>query len=109
MQRQPGLEIEREQEERGDVALLEDVELPKLYKVLLHNDDYTTMDFVVYILIKHFGKNQDEAHSIMLEVHECGAAVCGVYTYEVAETKVARVVQEAEQNGHPLTCSFEVE
>lgn len=85
------------------------VKRPRKYKVLLHNDDYTTMEFVIYVLIKHFGKTEEEAHAIMLKVHNEGIGVCGVYTYEVAETKVAKVSREAEENGHPLLCTCEPE
>jgi ATP-dependent Clp protease adaptor protein ClpS len=82
---------------------------PKRYKVLLHNDDYTTMEFVIYVLQKHFGKNSDEAYAIMLKVHHEGVGVCGVYTYEIAETKVQKVSRDARANGHPLLCTSEPE
>ncbi len=82
---------------------------PSLYKVLLHNDDYTTMEFVVYVLQKHFGKSMAEAQGVMLKVHNDGVGVCGVFTYEVAESKVAKVEREAKENGHPLKCSTEPE
>ncbi len=85
------------------------VKKPDLYKVMLHNDDYTTMDFVVHVLCKHFGKDKAEAQSIMLEVHNKGIAVCGIYTYEVAETKVSTIIQEAEDKGFPLLCTMEPE
>lgn len=85
------------------------VQRPKKYKVLLHNDDYTTMEFVIYVLQKHFGKNADEAYAIMLKVHHEGVGVCGVYTYEIAETKVQKVSRDARANGHPLLCTSEPE
>jgi len=85
------------------------VKKPRLYKVLIHNDDYTTMEFVVYVLQKHFGKTLADAQGIMLKVHNEGVGVCGVYTHEVAESKVAKVTQEAKENGHPLKCSIEPE
>ena len=81
--------------------------LPALYKVLLLNDDYTPMEFVVYVLQKFFGKNRDEAIAIMLKVHRSGIGVCGVYSYEIAETKVAQVLELAKQNEHPLQCTIE--
>jgi ATP-dependent Clp protease adaptor protein ClpS len=82
---------------------------PSLYKVLLLNDDYTPMDFVVFVLEKIFGKGREEAVEIMLNVHHRGVGVCGVYTYEVAETKVTQVIDLARQNEHPLQCTMEKE
>lgn len=82
---------------------------PRLYKVLLLNDDYTPMDFVVYVLEQFFNKSRSEATSIMLQVHRRGVGVCGVYTYEVAETKVSQVMSFARQNEHPLQCTMEKE
>lgn len=80
---------------------------PSLYRVLLLNDDYTPMEFVVLILERFFQKNRDEATRIMLHVHQKGIGVCGVFTYEVAETKVTQVVDFARQNQHPLQCTME--
>lgn len=93
------------------VALDDEVKLqpPKMYKVMLHNDDYTTMEFVIHILQKFFQKNRQEAQSIMLEVHTNGVAVCGIYTFEVAESKTAKVVKYARDKGHPLKCTYEPE
>lgn len=85
------------------------VEIPRLYKVVLHNDDYTPMDFVVQILMSVFKKDEISATQIMLNVHNLGRGICGVYTYEIAETKVARVHQLAEQNEYPLQASMEAE
>jgi ATP-dependent Clp protease adaptor protein ClpS len=82
---------------------------PSLYKVLLLNDDYTPMEFVVLVLEKFFSKNHDEAYHIMMHVHQKGVGVCGVFTYEVAETKVTQVMDFARQNGHPLQCTMEKE
>lgn len=82
---------------------------PRLYKVLLLNDDYTPMDFVIFVLEQYFNKSRSEATSIMLQVHRSGVGVCGVYTYEVAETKVAQVMNIAKQNEHPLQCTMEKE
>ncbi len=80
---------------------------PSMYKVLLLNDDYTPMEFVVHILERFFGKNQEEATQIMLHVHTKGVGLCGVFTYEVAETKASQVMDLARQHQHPLQCSIE--
>ena len=80
---------------------------PSMYKVILLNDDYTPMEFVVYVIQKCFNKNQDEATQIMLNVHKKGIGICGVYTYEVAEAKSKSVIDFAKQNQHPLLCSIE--
>ncbi len=80
---------------------------PKLYKVLLHNDDYTTMEFVVYILQAIFHRSETDAVQIMLHVHKNGLGVAGVYPYEVAETRVAQVESLARQNEFPLRCSID--
>ena len=82
---------------------------PSLYRVLLLNDDYTPMEFVVYVLERFFQKNQEEATTIMLHVHQNGVGPCGVYTYEVAETKVAQVLDLARRHEHPLQCTMEKE
>ena len=82
---------------------------PSLYKVLLLNDDYTPMEFVVHILEQFFNKDRPEAMKIMLHVHQKGVGVCGVYTYEVAETKVTQVIDYSRQNQHPLQCTMEKE
>lgn len=80
---------------------------PSMYRVLLLNDDYTPMEFVVDVLEQFFNKNHEEAVRIMLHVHQNGVGVCGVYTYEVAETKVAQVLDAARRNQHPLQCTME--
>lgn len=80
---------------------------PSLYRVLLLNDDYTPMEFVVYVLERFFQKNQEEATTIMLHVHQNGVGLCGVFTYEVAETKVAQVLDLARRHEHPLQCTME--
>ena len=82
---------------------------PTMYKVLMLNDDYTPMEFVVHVLERFFQKNRDEATKIMLHVHRRGVGVCGVFTYEVAETKVTQVMDLARQNQHPLQCTIEKE
>jgi ATP-dependent Clp protease adaptor protein ClpS len=90
-------------EERPKVAL------PRRWKVLLHNDDYTTMDFVVYVLMKHFAKSHAEATHVMLQVHHKGVGTAGTYPKDVAETKVAEVTAEARDQGMPLLLSTEPE
>ena len=80
---------------------------PSMYKVLMLNDDYTPMEFVVHVLERFFSKSQEEAVRIMLHVHQKGVGVCGVFTYEVAETKVNQVMDLARQHQHPLQCTIE--
>jgi ATP-dependent Clp protease adaptor protein ClpS len=80
---------------------------PNMYRVLLLNDDYTPMEFVISILQSFFNKNAEEATEIMLHVHHNGVGECGVFTYEIAETKVAQVMDHARKNQHPLQCIME--
>jgi ATP-dependent Clp protease adaptor protein ClpS len=80
---------------------------PNMYRVLLLNDDYTPMDFVVAVLKKYFNKDTEEATRIMLHVHQHGVGECGVFTYEVAETKVTQVMDHARKHQHPLQCIME--
>jgi len=80
---------------------------PNLYKVLLHNDDYTPMEFVVDVLTKFFNKSTAQATEIMLMVHQKGIGLCGVYPYEIAETKVALVTEAAREHEFPLQCTME--
>ena len=82
---------------------------PSLYRVTLLNDDYTPMEFVIEVLEKFFGKRQDEATQIMLHVHQKGIGVCGVYTYEIAETKAVQVTNYARKYEHPLQMQLEKE
>jgi len=82
---------------------------PSLYRVLLLNDDYTPMEFVVFVLERYFSKSREEATEIMLHVHNHGVGMCGVFTYEVAETKVAQVLDLARRHEHPLQCTMEKE
>jgi ATP-dependent Clp protease adaptor protein ClpS len=82
---------------------------PSLYRVLILNDDYTPMEFVVYVLERFFNKTREEATTIMLHVHQNGVGVCGIFTYEVAETKVAQVLDLARRQEHPLQCTMEKE
>ncbi len=98
-------------EKSGDpgIAVAEETKLqqPKMYKILLHNDDYTSMEFVIHVLMKFFNKTYDEAHGIMLKVHHEGQGLCGIFTFEVAESKTAKVNRYSRGKGHPLKTSFE--
>jgi len=87
----------------------EKLKKPSLFKVLIHNDDFTTMEFVVYVLQSVFQHNEADAFRIMLQVHTQGIGVAGVYTYEVAEMKVEKVAQLARANEYPLLCTLEEE
>ena len=82
---------------------------PSMYKVLMLNDDYTPMEFVVHVLERFFSKSREEATRIMLHVHQKGVGICGVYTYEVAETKVNQTMEFARRHQHPLQCTLEKE
>jgi len=94
-------------QEELESSVEEELEEPPMFHVLLHNDDYTTMEFVVEILRKVFHKSPAEATKIMLHVHHNGHGLCGTYTQEVAETKVELVHHLARKNGYPLKCSME--
>jgi ATP-dependent Clp protease adaptor protein ClpS len=85
------------------------VKKPSMYKVLMLNDDYTPMEFVVHVLERYFSKTTEEATRIMLHVHQKGVGVCGVFTFEVAETKVNQTMDLARKNQHPLQCTLEKE
>ena len=97
----------------NDVVLVtkEDIKIkkPKLYKVILLNDDYTPMEYVVNLLIKIFNKTESSAVQIMLAVHQKGSGICGIYTLEIAETKVNQTMDLAQQHQHPLQCTIEKE
>lgn len=104
---------ERDPDRRGGVETIERtrprVQKPRMYKVLLHNDDYTPMDFVVFVLENLFNKTHAEAVHVMLNVHRKGFGIAGIYTHEIAESKVQRVTDLAKANEHPLKCSMEPE
>ncbi len=96
--------------ELDDAVLTEqkqELKKPSLYKVLLHNDNYTTMEFVIFVLINVFHHSELEAIRIMLQVHNQGIGIAGIYTYEIAEMKVARVTVLARENEYPLMCTLE--
>jgi len=99
------------QEQPGQGLVVEEaaprLKKPPLYQVLLINDDYTPMEFVVDLLQRIFGHDRTRATRIMLEVHTRGKGVCGVYTFEIAETKVAQATSYARQHQHPLLCTME--
>ena len=99
----------RNQEQRGTVLEAEKAKVkpPPLFKVMLLNDDYTPMDFVVDVLVRFFGMNIEKATQVMLHVHTRGRGVCGVFTREVAESKVAQVNEYSRLNQHPLLCTME--
>ena len=104
--------MSKENIERSDQALQEheqkeELKQPPLYSVLLLNDDYTPMDFVVEVLSRFFGMNEEKATDVMLAIHYKGKANCGVYTAEVAETKVDQVSRFAQAHEHPLLCVME--
>jgi ATP-dependent Clp protease adaptor protein ClpS len=100
-------------EQGGDTAVATDtrtrqkLQRPKLYKVLLHNDDFTTMEFVVAILISIFHKSETDATAIMLNIHRTGMGVAGVYSLEIAEAKVSETMAAAEEAEYPLLCTLE--
>jgi len=85
------------------------VKKPSMYKVLMLNDDYTPMEFVVHVLERFFSKSAEEATQIMLHVHLKGVGICGVFTFEIAETKVNQTMELARKNQHPLQCTLEKE
>jgi ATP-dependent Clp protease adaptor protein ClpS len=100
-------DFDRERDEESAVQERQKRKRPSRWKVLLHNDEFTTMEFVVHILLKHFHKPPAEATHIMLQVHQKGIGVAGVYSKEVAETKVAEVTDEARVHGMPLLLTAE--
>ena len=91
----------------SSLATKERIEVPKMFRVLLHNDHYTTMEFVVEVLMKVFRKDEPEAYKIMMDVHKKGVGICGVYTFDIAKTKVNEVHTRAREKDHPLRCSYE--
>ncbi len=95
--------------EKTDSSLEYDLREPPMYRVIMHNDHYTTMDFVVEVLQKVFHKSTLEASALMMQIHRSGSAQCGVFVYDVAATKVARVHRMAKEQGFPLRCTIEEE
>ncbi|HET7233716.1 MAG TPA: ATP-dependent Clp protease adaptor ClpS [Longimicrobium sp.] len=101
----------RGREHQEDVAVAErpKTRKPRLYRVLLHNDDFTPMEFVIEVLVRHFDKSPTEATRVMLQVHHLGVGVAGVYTRDEAETRIDRVTHDAESSGYPLLLTMEPE
>ena len=103
----------KDEDPSGDTAVVTKTQpktkRPPLYKVILLNDDYTPMEFVVHVLERFFGMSHAQAFEIMLTVHKKGVAVVGVFSYEIAETKVTQVMETARRNQHPLQCTMEKE
>jgi len=103
----------QQHQEQGNASVspeaITQLKMPSLYKVFLHNDDYTPMEFVIEVLESIFRKANPLAIQIMLDVHKKGSGLCGVYPYEIAETKVALVIDKAKQHRHPLKCTMEEE
>ena len=93
--------------EHVEESVESELKQPSMYKVILNNDDYTPMDFVIEILQLFFRKDEAQATEIMLAIHHKGKGICGIYPFGIAETKVAQVTQFARQNEHPLLCSLE--
>ncbi|PJB69879.1 MAG: ATP-dependent Clp protease adapter ClpS [Alphaproteobacteria bacterium CG_4_9_14_3_um_filter_47_13] len=106
-----GNDFERENRKQAGILLKPrpKTKKPSMYKVLLLNDDYTPMEFVVHILERFFNKNRQEATDVMLHVHRRGVGLCGIFTYEVAESKVQQVMDFARMNEQPLQCTMEKE
>jgi len=90
-----------------ELETIYEIDEPKQYAVILHNDDYTSMDFVMQVLMSIFRKSEPEAMELMMQVHKQGKAVCGVFTLEIAKTKVAQVAKLAKQNDFPLRTTYE--
>ncbi len=101
------MSLDTQRESQDDIVF--DIDKPKKYKVLMHNDDYTTMEFVIDVLMVIFRKSEGEAVRLMHAIHEKGFAVCGIYAKEIAETKVEQVTQYARANDFPLKCTMEEE
>lgn len=95
----------------SDISVLDrdEVKFPSLYKVLMHNDDYTTMEFVIHVLQTYFQKDLKSAQDLMMQIHKKGFAICGVYTLEIAKTKTRQVKNEAKAQKYPLRVTWEVE
>lgn len=97
----------RQEQPWDGVATKPKIKRPSLYRVVMLNDDFTPMDFVVSLLQSFFDKTMQEATEIMLQIHQTGVGVCGVYTYEIAEMKTSQVVEAARRSQHPLRCEVE--
>jgi len=98
---------EFEHQHQSGVKEKHELKPPPMYKVILNNDDYTPMDFVIEVLVRFFRMDSERATDVMLQIHYKGKAICGVFSAEVAETKVAQVNQYAREHQHPLLCTME--
>jgi ATP-dependent Clp protease adaptor protein ClpS len=96
-------------EDDGELAVEEEIRYdePRKYAVIVHNDDYTTMEFVVYILQHYFYKTEEEAVQVMMKVHKAGKGLAGIFSFEIAETKVSQVSEKARSEDYPLKCTLE--
>lgn len=97
----------KHQENTLEATKTQKLKPPSMYSVLLFNDDYTPMEFVVEVLERFFNKNREQATQIMLQVHTKGSGVCGIYPLDIAETKVSQVLDLAKEQGHPLQCNMQ--
>jgi ATP-dependent Clp protease adaptor protein ClpS len=97
----------RERESEGGLSVDDELSEPKMYRVVMHNDHYTTMDFVIESLVQVFRKEEPEAYRIMMEIHQQGSGICGIFTLDIALTKIAEVHKRAREKGFPLKCSHE--
>ncbi|MEC9248539.1 MAG: ATP-dependent Clp protease adapter ClpS [Pseudomonadota bacterium] len=103
---------ENNDDQSGDLAVKEappKLKKPKMYRVIMLNDDYTPMEFVVHVLESFFSMDRQMATKVMLEVHTKGKGICGIFPYDLAETKASQVIEYARQNEHPLVCTVETE
>ena len=92
---------------KNETLTKEKLSKPSMYEVILINDDYTPMEFVVDVLVRYFSKTNEEANEIMIHVHQNGSGLCGIYPFDIAETKVMQVMNYSIKNGHPLQCKME--
>ena len=100
-------DFEYSRETEGDLSTHDEVREPKMFRVIMHNDHYTTMEFVVETLMQVFHKDEPEAYRIMMDIHQQGAGNCGIFTLDIAMSKIAEVHRRAREKGHPLKCSHE--
>ena len=103
--------MSRQTEKQSDTVILDrhEVKKPSLYKVIMHNDDYTTMEFVIFALQRFFQKDLKTAQQLMLDIHQKGSAICGIFSYEIAQTKQQQVITAAKEQGFPLRITIEEE
>ena len=92
---------------KSQTLLKDRIKRPSMYEVILLNDDYTPMEFVVDVLMKYFSKDMNQANEVMMHVHRNGTGLCGIYPFDIAETKVMQVMNYSIKNGHPLQCKME--